>query len=210
MKSRELPSYCRPGRPLTPKGVVIHHFSAKYADPENRYDPEVCRRLMMDLNRPIPDREWYLKDRGSRYYASAHLFVTRAGDLIKLIPFDQEAWHAGESLLAGRDNLNKWTLGIELIGSEDDPFTDEQYGSLSGFLGDFLDEWGIPLSHVAGHDTVRWEAIQAGARATPKTDPSGSPDGSGTNFDWQRLYNGIAEHRAIMAEASADIGPIPF
>lgn len=50
--------------------------------------------------------------------ASAHLVIGRKGELIQLVAFDAEAWHAGKSRYAGRINLNRYSIGIELDNLE--------------------------------------------------------------------------------------------
>lgn len=46
--------------------------------------------------------------------ASAHVVIGRAGEVIQLVPFNIEAWHAGRSWYAGRAELNHYSIGIEL------------------------------------------------------------------------------------------------
>ena len=46
--------------------------------------------------------------------ASAHLVIDRNGDIIQLVPFNVESWHAGKSFHLGRVNLNHYSIGIEL------------------------------------------------------------------------------------------------
>ena len=46
--------------------------------------------------------------------ASAHLVIGRAGEVIQLVPFNVEAWHAGRSRYAGHGGVNRFSIGIEL------------------------------------------------------------------------------------------------
>lgn len=46
--------------------------------------------------------------------ASAHLVIARDGEIIQLVPFNVEAWHAGRSFYRGRANFNHFSIGIEL------------------------------------------------------------------------------------------------
>ena len=46
--------------------------------------------------------------------ASAHLVIGRKGEVFQLVPFHNEAWHAGKSRYAGRGGLNRYSIGIEL------------------------------------------------------------------------------------------------
>ena len=46
--------------------------------------------------------------------ASAHVVIGRDGQVIQLVPFNIEAWHAGKSSYGGRSELNHYSIGIEL------------------------------------------------------------------------------------------------
>lgn len=46
--------------------------------------------------------------------ASSHLVIDRSGEIIQLVPFNTEAWHAGKSFHHGKSNLNHCSIGIEL------------------------------------------------------------------------------------------------
>lgn len=134
-------------------------------------------------------------------YASAHVLIGREGEVWKLVEFDRQAYHAGASILNGRENCNRWTLGIELIGKTDSGFSNVQYQALAELLVTLGEQHGFPRDNVKGHDSVRWAAIQAGSKKRPKYDPSGRKDGEGDNFDWQYL-------RQLWAEKSpAEAGP---
>ena len=187
MKSKILPDYCISGRALEAvDGVVLHYFSGKNVDPANQFDLHVCRDLFLDLNRPKADRSKYMTTErwpDARMFASAHLLIGRHGEVWRLVEFDKQAYHAGASILNGRSNCNRWTLGIELVGTQDSGFTEAQYRALAALLSDLRAEYGFSEENVAGHDSVRWAAIQAGSEKRPKYDPSGRKDGLGDNFD---------------------------
>ncbi len=48
--------------------------------------------------------------------------------------FDRRAWHAGASEFEGRSRCNDFSVGIELEGSDFEPFTDAQYDALNTVL----------------------------------------------------------------------------
>ena len=47
--------------------------------------------------------------------ASAHVVIGRDGQVIQMVPFNIEAWHAGKSSYGGRNELNHCSIGIERI-----------------------------------------------------------------------------------------------
>jgi AmpD protein len=90
------------------------------------------------------------------------------------VSFDRRAWHAGVSSFEGRSACNDFSVGIELEGSDDDPYEDVQYGQLAAIARALMRHYpGITRGHLVGHSDI------APGR---KTDP-------GPHFDWNRLYN---------------------
>ncbi len=203
MRSRVLPDWCISGRELEAlDGVVVHYFSARNVDPENRYELDVCRELFLDLNRPREQRVNYMREDKwppGRMYASAHVLIGRDGEVWKLVEFDLQAYHAGASILNGRASCNRWTLGVELVGAVDSGFSKAQYLALVELLAALEERHAFSRDNVAGHDSVRHAAIQAGSDKRPKYDPTGRKDGKGDNFDWfylGKLWNDIRQNPA--------------
>jgi AmpD protein len=97
---------------------------------------------------------------------SAHFYVRRDGRVVQFVACDQRAWHAGRSDWCGRDNCNDFSVGIELEGCDEQPFTEAQYAALWRLLDALRQRY--PITAIAGHSDV------APGR---KTDP-------GTHFDW--------------------------
>ena len=62
---------------------------------------------------------------------SSHLLINRDGSLVQFVPFNKCAWHAGQSSFEGRDDCNKFSIGIELEGTIKENFTDQQYAILN-------------------------------------------------------------------------------
>ena len=61
---------------------------------------------------------------------SAHIFIRRNGEIIQFVPFHLRAWHAGRSSHKGRENCNNFSVGIELEGSVDENYEENQYVQL--------------------------------------------------------------------------------
>lgn len=62
---------------------------------------------------------------------SAHCLINRKGEITQYVNFNQMAWHAGLSNFEGRDKCNEFSIGIELEGSNNQPFTEAQYQTLA-------------------------------------------------------------------------------
>lgn len=107
---------------------------------------------------------------------SSHLLVRRDGELIQFVPFERRAWHAGLSQFRGRSCCNDYSIGIELEGTDETPYTDEQYNQLVAVIQAIIATYPkVSARRIAGHCDV------APGR---KTDP-------GPAFDWLRLYDGL-------------------
>ena len=56
---------------------------------------------------------------------SAHFLIERDGAVTQFVSCLDRAWHAGISSFEGREVCNDFSLGIELEGTDELPFTDE-------------------------------------------------------------------------------------
>jgi AmpD protein len=105
---------------------------------------------------------------------SAHCFIRREGSVLQYVPFNKRAWHAGTSEFAGRNRCNDFSIGIELEGTDDTPYTHAQYIALSELTRKLLCEFpAITHDRIVGHCDI------APGR---KTDP-------GAAFEWPRLFD---------------------
>jgi AmpD protein len=85
-------------------------------------------------------------------HVSAHFYVRRDGRVIQFVGCDQRAWHAGNSCWGERDNCNDYSVGIELEGSDTQPFTGAQYAALWSLLDAVRARY--PIAAIAGHSHV--------------------------------------------------------
>ena len=100
---------------------------------------------------------------------SAHFLIRREGSLAQFVPCALRAWHAGVSSWRGLEHCNDYSIGIELEGADDIPYTDAQYLTLAALTRALRRRYRI--RDVAGHCEI------APGR---KTDP-------GASFDWKRF-----------------------
>ena len=65
---------------------------------------------------------------------SSHFVIDRTGKIYQFVSVYDRAWHAGASSFKNQENCNDFSLGIELIGSDNAPFEDNQYDSLNKLI----------------------------------------------------------------------------
>lgn len=100
---------------------------------------------------------------------SSHLFIDRHGKTTQFVPLDMRAWHAGVSEYCGRSGCNDFSIGIELEGTDELPYTEQQYQQLANLINVISNLYpGITPDRMVGHSDI------APGR---KTDP-------GPSFDW--------------------------
>ncbi|HJV83604.1 1,6-anhydro-N-acetylmuramyl-L-alanine amidase AmpD [Noviherbaspirillum sp.] len=97
---------------------------------------------------------------------SSHFLIRRDGTVMQFVSANARAWHAGASSFCGRERCNDFSIGIELEGTDFEPFEGAQYDALAELT--LALQARYPLTDVAGHEHI------APGR---KTDP-------GPFFDW--------------------------
>lgn len=105
---------------------------------------------------------------------SAHFLIRRRGGVVQFVPCSLRAWHAGQSEWKGRQRCNDFSIGIELEGTDDQPFSAVQYRVLAKLTR--LLQRRYPIQDIVGHCDI------APGR---KTDP-------GRCFDWKRYRRRLA------------------
>jgi N-acetyl-anhydromuramoyl-L-alanine amidase len=105
---------------------------------------------------------------------SSHFLIRRNGEVVQFVSCNDRAWHAGLSTFFGRDRCNDFSIGIEIEGSDEQPFDDAQYAPLANLASALIERYA--LTAVAGHSDI------APGR---KTDP-------GPHFEWPRLRRMLA------------------
>lgn len=109
---------------------------------------------------------------------SAHLFIRRDGELVQFVPLDRRAWHAGASEFSGRTECNDFSIGVELEGCDDVPYTNAQYTRLAEVARLLLSHYpALTPERITGHSDI------APGR---KTDP-------GPAFDWHHFRSQLSE-----------------
>ena len=147
--------------------LVIHCISL----PPREFDGQGIIQLFTNVLDP---KEHPYYETIAHLKVSAHIVIRRDGEVIQFVPFNKRAWHAGKSQFDGKEQCNDFSIGIELEGTDDSPFTEAQYTELAAITRVLLKTYPkITRDHITGHSDI------APGR---KTDP-------GTKFDWQKYHS---------------------
>lgn len=141
--------------------LVIHNISL----PPGEFGTDCPARLFLN-ELDFDAHPWFEQIRGLK--VSSHFLIERDGTVTQFVSCNDRAWHAGLSTFNGRSACNDFSIGIELEGTDDLPYTDAQYRRL-GELTTAL-KTHYPLTAVRGHCHIA---------PSRKTDP-------GKAFDWAR------------------------
>ncbi len=145
--------------------LVIHNISL----PPNQFDNDYIEHFFCNtLDCTLHPYFESIKD----LQVSAHALIKRTGEIIQFVSFNNRAWHAGRSSFEGQAECNDYSIGIELEGTDNTPYTEAQYQQLKTTISKLQHHYPkITSERITGHN-----AIAPGR----KTDP-------GPSFDWTRL-----------------------
>ena len=150
--------------------IVIHGISL----PPGEYGGAWIDDLF--TNRLDPDAHPYFPGI-AHLRVSSHVLIRRDGEVVQYVPFKMRAWHAGESCYKGRSCCNDFSIGIELEGQDNEPYSPQQYDRLAAIIRVLSRTFpGISSDRIRGHSDI------APGR---KTDP-------GEAFDWLALNERLA------------------
>lgn len=142
--------------------LVIHYISL----PPEEFGGDFIDRFFQGLLDPT-EHPYFAEIKDLR--VSAHCLINRQGEISQYVNFNQMAWHAGVSSFQGRERCNEFSIGIELEGSNNQPFTHAQYQSLAALTQQIMQHYPqITLERIVGHSDIAPER---------KIDP-------GQYFDW--------------------------
>lgn len=142
--------------------VVIHSISLPPGQFNNSFIEDFFQNKLNPTLHPYFETIKDLK-------VSAHFLIKRTGELIQFVSCHNRAWHAGESSWKGISNCNDFSIGIELEGTEIEPYEEIQYKVLLNLLVQLKKEYNI--IDIVGHSDIAPHR---------KTDP-------GPSFDWNKI-----------------------
>ena len=146
------PNYSKKPRPKKNIQLVIIHYTGMQSEIES------LKRLM-----------------NPKYKVSSHYFINRKGQIIQMVKEQNIAWHAGKSKWKKFNNLNKYSIGIELVNKGHQfgyqNFSQKQISSLIKLCKKLKKKYAIKKENFLGHSDIA---------PLRKTDP-------GEKFPWKKL-----------------------
>lgn len=121
------------------------------------------------------------------HMVSSHYLVDYDGSIYQLVDLEKKAWHAGLSCWRGRENINDYSVGIEIINNGLTPFKAEQIESVIYLCSLIKEHYPIDQLNIIGHSDVAPDR---------KDDPS-------KFFHWQELAKnnlGIYSYKTLSNE----------
>ena len=92
-----------------------------------------------------------LSDRGE-----AHFCVTEEGQVYRIVDRDREAFHAGRSMWNGKEDVDKFSIGIECVGHHDKPMPSVQIAAIRDLVKELQAMYRIPDERVVCHSHVAY------------------------------------------------------
>lgn len=102
-------------------------------------------------------------------HVSAHVVIGTDGTIYRVVPDTDAAWHAGKSSLHGVENVNAFSLGVELVNDgAGNGYPEAQLAACAAWCAAKCEEYKIPLNRIVGHDQI---ARPVGRKRDPFTYP---------------------------------------
>ena len=121
------------------------------------------------------ERESIMRLCNPKYKVSSHFVINQNGKIYRLVQDDQTAWHAGKSCWGKYKNLNKNSIGIELINKGHrfgyTNYKKKQLMSLIKICKTLIKKYKIQKKNIVGHSDIS---------PLRKVDP-------GEKFPWKHL-----------------------
>jgi len=131
-------------------------ISNRYRSPRN---PERTVRKSTELivlhttEAPARSSLTKLSDRGE-----AHFCVTEDGTIYRIVDRDREAFHAGRSMWNGKEDVDKFSIGIECVGYHDKAMSIVQIAAIRNLVKELQAMYKLTDDKVVCHSHVAYGA----------------------------------------------------
>jgi len=89
-------------------------------------------------------------------YGEANYMVSTDGTVYRIIDSAREAYHTGVSMWNGRTNLDRYSVGIEVVGYHNKSITQSQYTALKSLISELQGMYRVSDKNVLTHSMVAY------------------------------------------------------
>lgn len=142
----------RPNGPTDITAIILHHTAS----------PASAERNAMFFSKPSAK-------------VSAHYVVGKDGVIVQCVPDEAASWHAGKSKYGDREDVNAFSIGIEIcnLGDNKDEYPAAEYAAL-----------GKLMAYLMAKHNVGWDRV---TRHRDVAMPLGRKNDTSNNFDRKAL-----------------------
>ena len=136
-----------------PGAVPMSNRYRSPRNPERRIRASTELIVLHTTEAPARSSLSKVSDRGE-----CHFCVTEDGTVYRIVDRDREAFHAGRSMWNGKEDVDKFSVGIECVGHHDKPMGDVQLNAIRGLVKELQAMYRIPDARVVCHSHVAYGA----------------------------------------------------
>ena len=122
-------------------------------NPERRVRASTTLIVLHTTEAPARSSLNKVSDRGE-----CHFCVTEEGTIYRIVDRDREAFHAGRSMWEGKEDVDKYSVGIECVGYHNKPMSIVQLRAIAALVKELQSMYNIPDHRVVCHSHVAYGA----------------------------------------------------
>ena len=137
--------------------MKVKNLSSKNFDRKERKNSKI-KILVIHYTGMQSERESIKRLCDPKSKVSSHFLINRQGNIYRLVDDNKVAWHAGKSKWQNFKNLNKYSIGIELVNKGHkfgyEKFPNSQIRSLIKICKSLKKKYRIPRANFLGHSDI--------------------------------------------------------
>ena len=152
---------------------IFNHYSPNFNNKKRPF--RSIKFIVIHYTGMQSERESIIRLCSPRYKVSSHFLISQSGKVYRLVEDNRIAWHAGKSRWGKYKNLNKNSIGIEIVNKGHKfgytNFKNKQISNLIKICRTLIKKYKIKKQNIIGHSDIA---------PLRKLDP-------GEKFPWQKL-----------------------
>ncbi len=128
----------------------------KYRSPRNKERPIRKSTRLIVLHTTEAHAKSSLNKLSER--GEAHYCIPENGKIYRIVDREREAFHAGRSMWNGREDCDKHSIGIEVVGYHNKPVTLKQIEAIKELVASLQSIYNLKDHHVVCHSHVAYGA----------------------------------------------------